>query len=128
MALLMLAATTWAVPRTAWGGFHRSILRHWEVNLELAVDGVVSGKGKFDEQSDVSLTSDSSFLPAVASEWWIFELCSLAASFLDASHFATQSVLLILSDTVYNAALAASTAASVRVGNYIGGHREVLPV
>ncbi|KZT10436.1 MATE efflux family protein [Laetiporus sulphureus 93-53] len=55
-----------------------------------------------------------------ASEWWSWELVSLAASMLGPIALATQSVLLVSASTTYQAPFALSVATSVRIGNLLG--------
>ncbi|KAF5336420.1 hypothetical protein D9611_006482 [Ephemerocybe angulata] len=55
-----------------------------------------------------------------ASEWWAWELVSLAASLLGPMALATQSVLLVSASTTFQAPFALSVATSVRIGNLLG--------
>ncbi|KIM42239.1 hypothetical protein M413DRAFT_70972 [Hebeloma cylindrosporum] len=55
-----------------------------------------------------------------ASEWWAWELISLAASLFGPTVLATQSVLLVSASTTFQAPFALSVATSVRIGNLLG--------
>ncbi|KAF8870967.1 MATE efflux family protein [Gymnopilus junonius] len=55
-----------------------------------------------------------------ASEWWAWELVTLAASLLGPVALATQSVLLVSASTTYQAPFALSVATAVRIGNLLG--------
>ncbi|TFL01933.1 MATE efflux family protein [Pterulicium gracile] len=58
-----------------------------------------------------------------SSEWWAWELVSLAASLLGPVVLACQSVLLVSASSTFQAPFALSVATSVRIGNLLGeGH------
>lgn len=56
------------------------------------------------------------------SEWYCWEILAIAASFLGPVPLASQSVLLITTSLIYQAAFASSAAAAVRQGNLIGAN------
>ncbi|KAL1413067.1 ethionine resistance protein [Vanrija albida] len=59
----------------------------------------------------------------VSSEWWAWEVCALAASFLGPTTLAAQSVALSTCATLYQFPAALGIASTVRVGNLLGAGR-----
>lgn len=59
----------------------------------------------------------------LSSEWWAWEICALAASFLGPTTLAAQSVLLSTCSTLYQFPAALGISTSVRVGNLLGAGR-----
>ncbi|KAL7415077.1 mate-domain-containing protein [Mrakia frigida] len=59
----------------------------------------------------------------VASEWWSWEIVTLAASMLGAMALATQSILLISCSITYQIPFSLSIATAVRSGNLLGAGR-----
>ncbi|KAF9999006.1 hypothetical protein BGZ80_000703 [Entomortierella chlamydospora] len=81
-----------------WGGWSRECLTGWRAFLKLAIPGVMM----------------------VCTEWWAFEIVSLAASYLGTVALAAQSVVVQTSALLYTIPFGISIAASNRVGNLIG--------
>ncbi|KAF8630233.1 hypothetical protein AX15_003035 [Amanita polypyramis BW_CC] len=86
------------VPRTAWYPLSKRMFSGLGVLVQLGLSGVGQ----------------------IASEWWAWELVSLAASLLGPISLATQSVLLVSASTTYQAPFALGIATSVRIGNLLG--------
>jgi len=98
MAVLCTLYGIYYVPRTAWHPFSRLAFRSLPVALRLSLSGVGQ----------------------IVSEWWSWEFFGLAASFIDSTSLAAQSILLISATTSHHGFFGTSTAASVRVGNLLG--------
>ncbi|KAG0038680.1 hypothetical protein BGZ82_011151, partial [Podila clonocystis] len=81
-----------------WGGWSKDALTGWPAFLKLAIPGVMM----------------------VCTEWWAFEVVSLAASYLGTVALAAQSVVVQTSGLLYTIPFGVSIAASNRVGNLIG--------
>jgi len=97
-SVLCLVYAIWFIPRTAWHPFSRRSFQSLGVVWKLGLAGVGQ----------------------IASEWWSWEFFSLAASFINPTSLAAQSILLISSTTSHQGFFATSTAASVRIGNLLG--------
>ncbi|KAI7872113.1 mate-domain-containing protein [Spinellus fusiger] len=82
----------------AWGGWSRECLLGWWPFLRLAIPGIMM----------------------VCTEWWSFELCALAASYLGTIDLAAQSILLTTVSVTYTIPFGMAIAASNRVGNALG--------
>ncbi|PPQ68446.1 hypothetical protein CVT26_006033 [Gymnopilus dilepis] len=85
-------------PHTAWHPISRRMLTGLGVLVNLGLSGVGQ----------------------TASEWWAWELVTLAASLLGPVALATQSVLLVSASTTFQAPFALSVATAVRIGNLLG--------
>ncbi|PPQ95399.1 hypothetical protein CVT26_008245 [Gymnopilus dilepis] len=85
-------------PHTAWHPISRRMLTGFRILVNLGLSGVGQ----------------------TASEWWAWELVTLAASLLGPVALATQSVLLVSAATTNQAPLALSIASTVRIGNLLG--------
>ncbi|KAG0010200.1 hypothetical protein BGZ80_001692 [Entomortierella chlamydospora] len=81
-----------------WGGWTRECLTGWREFMKLALPGVLM----------------------VCTEWWAFEVISLAASYLGTVALAAQSIVVQTSGLLYTVPFGISIAASNRVGNLIG--------
>ncbi|KAG0053769.1 hypothetical protein BGZ83_000481 [Gryganskiella cystojenkinii] len=106
MLLLLLLYIRFVDGRQAWGGWSRESLTGWTEFLKLAIPGCAM----------------------VVSEWWAFEVVSLAASYLGTVTLAAQSVVVQTSGLLYTIPFGISVAASNRVGNLIGmgDHRSAM--
>ncbi|CEI93196.1 hypothetical protein RMCBS344292_07435 [Rhizopus microsporus] len=82
----------------AWGGWTRECLTDWWPFLKLSIPSLLM----------------------VTAEWWAFELCSLAASYLSTRDLAAQSILLTTASATYTIPFGFSVAASNRIGNALG--------
>ncbi|KAG0183400.1 hypothetical protein DFQ28_008889 [Apophysomyces sp. BC1034] len=82
----------------AWGGWSRESLEGWWPFLRLAIPGIFM----------------------VCTEWWCFELASLAASYLSTVDLAAQSILITTVSATYCIPFGFSIAAATRVGNALG--------
>jgi len=89
------------VPRTAWYPLSGRMFSGLGVLVQLGLSGVGQ----------------------TASEWWAWELISLAASLLGPVSLATQSVLLVSASTTFQAPYALGIATSVRIGNLLGEYK-----
>jgi len=98
MLLLLLLYIRFVDGRQGWGGWSRESLTGWSEFLKLAIPGAAM----------------------VVSEWWAFEVVSLAASYLGTVSLAAQSVVVQTSGLLYTIPFGISIAASNRVGNLIG--------
>ncbi|KAG0212489.1 hypothetical protein BGX28_006256 [Mortierella sp. GBA30] len=81
-----------------WGGWTRDCLTGWRSFMKLSLPGVMM----------------------VCTEWWAFEVVSLAASYLGTVALAAQSIVVQTSGLLYTVPFGISIAASNRVGNLIG--------
>ncbi|KAF9917024.1 hypothetical protein FBU30_001037 [Linnemannia zychae] len=81
-----------------WGGWTRDCFKGLKMFLKLAIPGVLM----------------------ICSEWWAFEIVSLAASYLGTIALAAQSVVIQTESLLYTIPFGVSIAASNRVGNLIG--------
>ncbi|PFH50484.1 hypothetical protein AMATHDRAFT_60888 [Amanita thiersii Skay4041] len=86
------------VPRTAWYPLSRRMFTSLGVLAQLGLSGVGQ----------------------TASEWWAWELITLAASLVGPVALATQSVLLVSASTTFQAPFSLGIATSVRIGNLLG--------
>ncbi|ORY25646.1 mate-domain-containing protein [Naematelia encephala] len=59
----------------------------------------------------------------LSSEWWAWEVCALAASYLGPTTLAAQSVVLSTASTFYQVPAALGVASAVRCGNLLGAGR-----
>ncbi|KAG0361028.1 mate-domain-containing protein [Gamsiella multidivaricata] len=98
MLLLLLLYIKFVDGSQGWGGWTRECLTGWPSFLKLALPGVMM----------------------VCTEWWAFEVVSLAASYLGTVALAAQSVVVQTSGLLYTIPFGISIAASNRVGNLIG--------
>ncbi|KAI9291801.1 MATE efflux family protein [Neoconidiobolus thromboides FSU 785] len=81
-----------------WGGFTKQALTGWGPYIKLGVPGILQ----------------------LCSEWWAFEIMSLAASYLGTNELAAQSIVLSITNTVWSVPVGMSIAASNRIGNLLG--------
>ncbi|KAF2459062.1 multidrug and toxin extrusion protein [Lineolata rhizophorae] len=81
-----------------WGGFERRAFKNWGPMIKLALPGLVM----------------------VLAEFLAFEILTLSASWLSATHLAAQSVLSTLTALTFQIPFPVSIAASTRVANLIG--------
>ncbi|KAF8736131.1 hypothetical protein AX14_000853 [Amanita brunnescens Koide BX004] len=86
------------VPHTAWHPLSRRMFTNLGVVVQLGLGGIGQ----------------------IASEWWAWELMSLAASLLGPVALAAQSVILVSASTTFQAPLSLGIATSVRIGNLLG--------
>ncbi|KAF9178618.1 hypothetical protein BGZ51_007616 [Haplosporangium sp. Z 767] len=98
MLILLLLYIRFVDGYQGWGGWTRDSLTGWRAFLKLALPGVMM----------------------VCTEWWAFEVVSLAASYLGTVALAAQSVVVQTSGLLYTVPFGVSIAASNRVGNLIG--------
>ncbi|KAF9133355.1 hypothetical protein BGW39_009952 [Mortierella sp. 14UC] len=98
MLILLLLYIRFVDGYQGWGGWNRECLTGWPAFLKLALPGVMM----------------------VCTEWWAFEVVSLAASYLGTVALAAQSVVVQTSGLLYTVPFGISIAASNRVGNLIG--------
>ncbi|KAG0046851.1 hypothetical protein BGZ83_007980 [Gryganskiella cystojenkinii] len=98
MLILLLLYIRFVDGYQGWGGWTRDSLTGWPAFLKLAIPGVAM----------------------VCSEWWAFEVVSLAASYLGTVALAAQSIVVQTSGLLYTIPFGVSIAASNRVGNLIG--------
>lgn len=82
----------------AWGGWTRECLTDWWPFLKLSIPSLLM----------------------ITAEWWAFELCSLAASYISTRDLAAQSILLTTAAATYTIPFGFSVAASNRIGNALG--------
>ncbi|KAL0080250.1 mate-domain-containing protein [Phycomyces blakesleeanus] len=95
---LLLLYIRFVAGSEAWGGWSRESLEGWWSFLKLAIPGILM----------------------VCTEWWSFELCALAASYLSTVDLAAQSILLTTISATYTIPFGIAIAASNRVGNSLG--------
>ncbi|ORZ05145.1 mate-domain-containing protein [Lobosporangium transversale] len=98
MLILLILYIRFVDGYQGWGGWTRECLTGWREFLKLALPGVMM----------------------VCTEWWAFEVMSLAASYLGTIALAAQSVVVQTSGLLYTIPFGISIAASNRVGNLIG--------
>ncbi|KAF9290054.1 hypothetical protein BGZ68_008012 [Mortierella alpina] len=98
MLILLLLYIRFVDGYQGWGGWTRDCLTGWRAFMKLALPGVMM----------------------VCTEWWAFEVVSLAASYLGTVALAAQSVVVQTSGLLYTIPFGISIAASNRVGNLIG--------
>ncbi|KAG0363361.1 hypothetical protein BG005_001159 [Podila minutissima] len=98
MLILLLLYIRFVDGYQGWGGWSKDALTGWPAFLKLAIPGVMM----------------------VCTEWWAFEVVSLAASYLGTVALAAQSVVVQTSGLLYTIPFGVSIAASNRVGNLIG--------
>ncbi|KAG0281659.1 hypothetical protein BGZ95_001018 [Linnemannia exigua] len=98
MLILLLLYIRFVDGKQGWGGWSRDAFTGWATFLKLAIPGVMM----------------------VCTEWWAFEVVSLAASYLGTVSLAAQSVVVQTSALLYTIPFGVSIAASNRVGNLIG--------
>ncbi|KAG0250209.1 hypothetical protein BG011_008575 [Mortierella polycephala] len=98
MLILLLLYIRFIDGYQGWGGWTRDSLTGWRAFMKLALPGVMM----------------------VCTEWWAFEVVSLAASYLGTVALAAQSVVVQTSGLLYTIPFGVSIAASNRVGNLIG--------
>ncbi|KAF9333300.1 hypothetical protein BG006_003807 [Podila minutissima] len=98
MLTLLLLYIRFVDGYAGWGGWTRDALTGWPAFLKLALPGVLM----------------------VCTEWWAFEVMSLAASYLGTVALAAQSIVVQTSGLLYTIPFGVSIAASNRVGNLIG--------
>ncbi|KAF9285861.1 hypothetical protein BGZ68_003522 [Mortierella alpina] len=98
MLILLLVYIRFVDGYQGWGGWSMDAFTGWPAFLKLAIPGVLM----------------------VCTEWWAFEVVSLAASYLGTIALAGQSVVVQTSSLLYTIPFGISIAASNRVGNLIG--------
>ncbi|KAG0257282.1 hypothetical protein BG011_004049 [Mortierella polycephala] len=98
MLILLLLYIRFVDGHQGWGGWSKDAFTGWPAFLKLAIPGVMM----------------------VCTEWWAFEVVSLAASYLGTVALAAQSVVVQTSSLLYTIPFGVSIAASNRVGNLIG--------
>ncbi|KAF8986866.1 hypothetical protein BGZ52_007301 [Haplosporangium bisporale] len=98
MLILLLLYIRFVDGYAGWGGWTRDALTGWPAFMKLALPGVLM----------------------VCTEWWAFEVMSLAASYLGTVALAAQSIVVQTSGLLYTVPFGISIAASNRVGNLIG--------
>jgi MATE family multidrug resistance protein len=98
MLILLLIYIRFVDGYQGWGGWTKDSLTGWREFLKLALPGVMM----------------------VCTEWWAFEVVSLAASYLGTVALAAQSVVVQTSGLLFTVPFGISIAASNRVGNLIG--------
>ncbi|KAF9133632.1 hypothetical protein BGW39_009360 [Mortierella sp. 14UC] len=98
MLILLLLYIRFVDGRQGWGGWSHDAFTGWRTFLKLAIPGVMM----------------------VCTEWWAFEVVSLAASYLGTISLAAQSVVVQTSGLLYTIPFGISIAASNRIGNLIG--------
>ncbi|KAG2003352.1 hypothetical protein CC2G_003960 [Coprinopsis cinerea AmutBmut pab1-1] len=98
ISFFSLAYGIYFVPKTAWHPLSRRMFTSLGILVHLGLSGVGQ----------------------TASEWWAWELMSLAASLMGPVVLATQSVLLTSSSMTFQAPFALGVATSVRIGNLLG--------
>ncbi|KAG9327312.1 hypothetical protein KVV02_007088 [Mortierella alpina] len=98
MLILLLVYIRFVDGYQGWGGWSMDAFTGWPAFLKLAIPGVLM----------------------VCTEWWAFEVVSLAASYLGTVALAGQSVVVQTSSLLYTIPFGISIAASNRVGNLIG--------
>lgn len=81
-----------------WGGWSRQALTGWKVYIQLGIPGILQ----------------------ICSEWWAFEIMSLAASYLGTSELAAQSVVTSITNAFFSIAIGQAISASSRLGNLLG--------
>ncbi|BGP19486.1 hypothetical protein JCM10213_006306 [Rhodosporidiobolus nylandii] len=101
MFVVLVVYSILRAPREAWGGFGPEAFEDLGLNVKLGLAGVAM----------------------VGSEWWSWEIVSLATSFLGPTALAAQSVLLTSASAFYQFQYALSVAAAVRVGNLLGAQK-----
>ncbi|GAA5990011.1 hypothetical protein JCM5350_002367 [Sporobolomyces pararoseus] len=101
MFITLLIYSFLYAPRTAWGGFDKRMFSGLGLNLRLGLAGIAM----------------------VGSEWWCWEIVSLATSYLGPTALAAQSVLLTTASLFYQCQYALSVAAAVRIGNLLGAQK-----
>lgn len=98
MLLLFILYIRFVDGYQGWGGWSRDSLTGWTVFMKLALPGIMM----------------------VCTEWWAFEVISLAASYLGTVALAAQSIVVQTSGLLYSVPFGISIAASNRVGNLMG--------
>ncbi|KAF9981288.1 hypothetical protein BGZ65_004116 [Modicella reniformis] len=98
MLLLFILYLRFVDGYRGWGGWSRDCLKGWPMFLKLALPGIMM----------------------VCTEWWAFEVISLAASYLGTVSLAAQSIVVQTSGLLYSVPFGVSVAASNRVGNLMG--------
>jgi MATE family multidrug resistance protein len=98
MFFLLLLYIRFVDGKQGWGGWSRDAFTGWRAFLKLAIPGVMM----------------------VCTEWWAFEVVSLAASYLGTVSLAAQSVVVQTSGLLYTIPFGISIAASNRIGNLVG--------
>ncbi|GAA5968573.1 hypothetical protein JCM11641_007683 [Rhodosporidiobolus odoratus] len=103
MFIVLFAYAVLRAPRDAWGGVGPEVFKARDLwlNFKLGLAGV----------------------GMVGSEWWSWEIVSLATSFLGPTSLAAQSVLLTSASFFYQFQYALSVAAAVRIGNLLGAQK-----
>ncbi|KAI9296652.1 MATE efflux family protein [Neoconidiobolus thromboides FSU 785] len=81
-----------------WEGFSKEAFTGWWVYIKLGVPGIIQ----------------------LCSEWWAFEIMSLAASYLGTNQLAAQSIVLSITNATFSIPFGMSVAASNRIGNLLG--------
>jgi MATE family multidrug resistance protein len=85
--------------KEGWGGWQwEECLKDWGIFLRLAIPGML----------------------VVMSEWWAFEIASLASSYLGTLDLAAQSIVMTLSSCTYTIPYGLGVAVANRVGNSLG--------
>ncbi|KAI8093413.1 mate-domain-containing protein [Halteromyces radiatus] len=85
--------------KEGWGGWNwKECRKNWGSFLRLAIPGML----------------------VVMSEWWAFELASLASSYLGTNALASQSIVMSISSCTYTIPYGLGVAVANRVGNSLG--------
>ncbi|KAI8343444.1 mate-domain-containing protein [Chlamydoabsidia padenii] len=85
--------------KEGWGGWNwEECMKDWGVFMRLAIPGML----------------------VVMSEWWAFEIASLASSYLGTLDLAAQSIVMTLSSCTYTIPYGLGVAVANRVGNSLG--------
>ncbi|KAM0755371.1 multidrug/Oligosaccharidyl-lipid/Polysaccharide flippase [Meredithblackwellia eburnea MCA 4105] len=103
MCVITLIYSAYFSTHEAWGGLSMDIFTDLGENLTLGVAGTAM----------------------VASEWWCWEIFSLASSYLGPTTLAAQSVLVSTQGFMFQPQYALSVAVSIRVGNLLGAQKPV---
>ncbi|KAF9569921.1 hypothetical protein EC968_002446 [Mortierella alpina] len=98
MLILLMAYIRFVEGYQCWGGWSMDAFTGWPAFLKLAIPGVMM----------------------ICTEWWAFEVVSLAASYLGTIALAAQSIVIQIGSLLFTIPFGISIAASNRVGNLIG--------
>ncbi|KAL1303556.1 hypothetical protein AAFC00_006926 [Neodothiora populina] len=98
MPLLLFLYVRFYDGMECWDGFSRKALKNWGPMIRLALPGLIM----------------------ILAEYLAFEILTLSASWISATHLATQSVLSTISTITYQIPFPISIAASTRIANLIG--------
>lgn len=98
MPLLLFLYVRFYNGMECWAGFSRKAFKNWGPMIRLALPGLIM----------------------ILAEYLAFEILTLSASWISATHLATQSVLSTISTITYQIPFPISIAASTRIANLIG--------